>query len=165
MVPGGYTAASKYRINLKYAHGVTMTIVDGSTVTDRNVMGEGKKTPNGVQFVGPDGWIFVARGALKASNEELLQTPLPESAIKLYKSGNHMGNFFDSIRRRKDPICDVEIGHRSISVAHLGVISVRMKQALHWNPEKEDLAGANAREANQWLVREQRKPYDYSFIA
>lgn len=48
------------------------------------------------------------------------------------------------LRSRKEPICDVEIGHRSISVAH---------------------PGANAREANQWLSREQRKPYDYSFIA
>lgn len=165
MIPGGFTAASKYRIDCKYANGVTMTIVDGSTVTDRNVVGEGKNTPNGVQFIGSDGWIFVARGALKASNDDLLQTPLPESAVKLYKSSNHMGNFFESIRSRKDPICDVEIGHRSISVAHLGVISVRLQQPLRWNPEQEVFTGDNAREANQWLTREQRKPYDYSFIA
>ena len=91
--------------------------------------------------------------------------PLPESAIKLYKSGNHMGNFFECMRSRKDPICDVEIGHRSISVAHLGVISIRMGQSLKWNPEKEVFTGANATEANQWISREQRKPYDYSFIA
>ena len=165
MVPGGYTAASKYQVDCKYANGVTMTIVDESTVTDRNVVGEGKRTPNGVQFLGSDGWIFVARGSIKASNEELLQTPLPESAIKLYKSGNHMGNFFECMRSRKDPICDVEIGHRSISVAHLGVISIRMGQSLKWNPEKEVFTGANATEANQWISREQRKPYDYSFIA
>ena len=165
MVPGGYTAASKYQVDCKYANGVTMAIVDESTVTDRNVVGEGKRTPNGVQFLGSDGWIFVARGVLKASTDELLQTPLPENSIKLYKSGNHMGNFFECMRSRKDPICDVEIGHRSISVAHLGVISIRMNQALKWNPEKEVFTGANDREANQWLSREQRKPYDYSFIA
>ena len=80
-------------------------------------------------------------------------------------SGNHMGNFFESIRSRKDPICDVEIGHRSISVAHLGAISVRMNQVLKWNPEKEQFTGSNAREASKWLTREQRKPYDYNFIA
>jgi hypothetical protein len=107
----------------------------------------------------------VTRGALKASNEELLTTPLPESAVKLYKSSSHMGNFFECIRSRQDPICDVEIGHRSISVAHLGVISVRMKQALKWNPEKEEFIGDNAAEANKWLSREMRKPYDYNFIA
>ena len=113
MKPGGYTAAAKYRVECKYANGVTMTIVDESTVTDRNVVGEGKKTPNGVQFIGPDGWIFVTRGSILASNEDLLRTPLPESALKLYKSSNHMGNFFESMRSRKNPICDVEIGHRS----------------------------------------------------
>lgn len=165
MTPGGFDAASKYRIDCKYANGVTMAIVDGSTVTDRNVVGEGKETPNGVQFIGSDGWIFVARGALKASNDELLQKPLPDGAIKLYNSGNHMKNFFESVVSRKDPICDVEIGHRSISVAHLGVISVRMNQAVKWDPEKEKFTGANAKEANKWLVREMRKPYDYSFIA
>jgi predicted dehydrogenase len=170
MKPGGYDAASKYRIDCKYANGVTMTIVDESTRSERDVMNKNDRngnpqTPNGVQFIGPDGWIFVTRGSIKASNEELLSAPLPESAVKLYRSNNHMGNFFESIRSRKDPICDVEIGHRSISVAHLGVISVRMKQALKWNPEKEEFTGDNAKEANKWLTREQRKPYDYSFIA
>jgi hypothetical protein len=170
MTPGGYDAASKYRVNMKYANGVKMTIVDESTRVEGDVMNKvdknGKEqTPNGVQFIGSEGWIFVTRGALKASNDEFINTPLPESAMKLYKSGNHMGNFFESVRSRKDPICDVEIGHRSISVAHLGVISVRMKQALKWNPEKEEFTGENAKDANKWLVREMRKPYDYSFIA
>ena len=164
--PGGYTAAATYRVDMKYANGVTLAIVDESTVTDRNVVGDGKKTPNGIQFLGSEGWIFVARGDIKASKQELLDTPLPEDrAVKLYKSSDHMGNFFECVRSRKEPICDVEIGHRSISVAHLGVISVRMNQPLKWNPEQEIFTGANAAEANKWLVREQRKPYDYSFIA
>ena len=165
LISGGYETASKYRVDCKYSNGVTMTIVDESTVTDRNVVGGGKTTPNGVQFIGPDGWIFVARGKIQASNEELLRKPLPESAIRLYNSSNHMGNFFESMRSRKEPICDVEIGHRSIAVAHLGVISIRMKQPVKWNPEEEEFAGENAKEANKWLAREQRKPYDYSFIA
>ena len=166
MIPGGYTAAAKYRIDMKYANGVTMTIVDDSTGTERNVVGNAKQTPNGIQFLGSDGWVFVTRGSIKASNPELLETPLPDSrAVKLYASSDHMGNFFDSVRSRKDPICDVEIGHRSISVAHLGVISIRMNQPLKWNPDREQFTGANAAAANRWLAREQRKPYDYSFIA
>jgi predicted dehydrogenase len=166
MTPGGFTAAANYRIDMKYANGVTMTIVDGNTGTDRNVVGSATKTPNGIQFLGSDGWVFVARGSIKSSKPELLETPLPEDrAVKLYSSSDHMGNFFDCVRSRKAPICDVEIGHRSISVAHLGVISIRMKQPLKWNPELEQFTGANAGEANKWLAREQRKPYDYGFIA
>jgi len=164
MIPGGYDAMAKYRIDFKYANGVTMTAVDESTVTERNVVGEGKTTPNGIQFIGTDGWIFVDRGQIKASKPESLEEPLPAGATRLYKSDNHMGTFFECIRSRKDPICRAEIGHRSISVAHLGVISVRLKRPLKWNPEKEEFVGDGATEANQWLSREMRKPYDYSYV-
>src|SRR3989442_1479058 len=139
-----------------------MTIVDESTTTDRNVVGEGQKTPNGVQFIGPAGWIFVTRGSIKASKDELLQDPLPESAVKLYKSSSHMGNFFESIRSRKDPICPAEIGHRSIPGAHPGVFPVRRKQAVKGNPEKEEFPGDNAKDPTKCLVREQGNPYAYT---
>jgi predicted dehydrogenase len=165
MIPGGFDAASKYRVEFKYANGVTMTVVDGSTTTERDVYGDTKGTRNGVQFVGLDGWIFVARGKIEASKPELLSDPLPDNALRLYKSDSHMGNFFDCVHSRKDPICPAEIGHRSISVAHLGVISVRMGgTALKWDPAKEEFTGEHAKEANKWLTREMRKPYDYSFI-
>ena len=118
-----------------------------------------------MKFTGSDGWIWVTRGDLQASDPELLAAPLGSNAVRLYASNDHMGNFFDGVRSRKEPICDVEIGHRSISVAHLGVISVRLNQPLQWNPEREKFTGANAREANRWLVREMRKPYTYDFIA
>jgi ATP-dependent Clp endopeptidase proteolytic subunit ClpP len=95
-----------------------MTLLDDSSVHERGVVGEGKRTPNGVQFLGSEGWIFVSRGELRASKPEFIETPLAANATRLYKSDNHMGDFFDCIRSRKDPICDVEIGHRSISVAH-----------------------------------------------
>jgi predicted dehydrogenase len=165
MIPGGYDAAAKYRIDLKYANGVTMTIVDDNTGTDRNVVGDATHTPNGIQFLGAEGWIFVTRGAIKASKPELLETPLPDNALRLHKSDDHMGNFFECVRSRKQPICEVEIGHRSISVAHLGVLSIRLKQPLKWNPDSEEFTGENAKEANPWVAREMRKPYDYSFIA
>jgi hypothetical protein len=59
----------------------------------------------------------------------------------------------------------VEIGHRSISTAHLGVISVRLGLPLKWDPDREEFVGENADEGNKFVVREMRKPYDYSFIA
>lgn len=161
MIPGGYDAASRYRIECRYANGVTMTILDDSTPHERGVVG-GEKTPNGVQFLGSDGWIFVSRGELRASDPELIETPLPANAVRLYASDNHIGNFFEGVRTRKDPICDVEIGHRSISIAHLGVISVRLGRRLEWNPEKEEIVGDA--EANGWLSRPMRRPYDWSFI-
>lgn len=154
MIPGGYTAASEYYIKFRYANGVTMIILNDEVV------------PNGVKFIGDKGaWIFVTRGRIEASKPELLADPLPDDAIRLYKSDDHMGNFFECVRSRKQPICDVEIGHRSISTAHLGVIAVRLGLPLNWNPEREEFVGESADAGNRFLVREMRKPYDYSFIA
>ncbi len=149
MIPGGYDAASDYLVYFKYANGVQMIATN--------------QAPNGVRFEGPDGWIYVTRGEIKASKPELLEEPLPGNALRLYKSDNHMGNFFECIRSRKDPICDIEIGHRSISTAHLGVMSARLGRPLKWDPVKEQFVGD--KEANKMLVREMRKPYDYSFIS
>jgi predicted dehydrogenase len=149
MIPGGYDAASDYLVYFKYANGVQMIATN--------------QAPNGVRFEGSDGWIYVTRGEIKASKPELLEEPLPGNALRLYKSDNHMGNFFECIRSRKDPICDIEIGHRSISTAHLGVMSARLGRPLKWDPVKEQFVGD--KEANKMLVREMRKPYDYSFIS
>ena len=56
-----------------------------------------------------------------------------------------MGNFFDCVKTRKDPICAVEIGHRSASVCHLGAISLRTGKSLQWDPEKEIFTGEQCR--------------------
>lgn len=73
-----------------------------------------------------------------------------------------MGNFFDCIKSRKPPICEAEIGHRSATVCHLGVISLRLGRKLQWNPEAERFV--NDDEANRWLRRELRKPWSYDAV-
>jgi hypothetical protein len=69
------------------------------------------------------------------------------------------------MRSRKDPICAVEIGHRSASVCHLGAISLRTGRKLQWDPAKEVFIGENAKEGNAFATRQMRKPYDYSFVS
>jgi hypothetical protein len=73
-----------------------------------------------------------------------------------------MGNFFDCVRTRKPPICEAEIGHRSVSLCHLGVIAIRLGRKLPWDPAKEAFVGD--REANTYLSREMRKPWTYEMI-
>jgi hypothetical protein len=101
---------------------------------------------------------------LEASDEALLKTPLPENAERLYVSSDHMGNLFDCARSRKNPICDVEVGHRSACISHLGAIALRTGLKLKWDPEAELFVGENAKEGNAYVAREMRKPYDYSFV-
>jgi predicted dehydrogenase len=163
-IPGGYTAFSEYEVLFTYSNGVKHYL---KTTKDDNIFG-GAVNPNGqrngIKFEGTDGWIWVRRGAIEASKEEIISTPLPANAERLYASKDHMGNFFDCVRSRKDPICEVETGHRSASECHLAVISLRLRRKLRWDVAKEEFVGDGAREANQWIAREMRKPYDYSFL-
>ena len=75
-----------------------------------------------------------------------------------------MGNFFNCVRSRKDPICHVEVGHRSACVGHLIVIALRLGKKFQWDPVKEMFTGEGAAEANQHVAREMRKGYDYSLV-
>jgi hypothetical protein len=76
-----------------------------------------------------------------------------------------MENFFDCVHSRKDPICDVETGHRSATMCHLGAISLRTGRSLSWDSQRESFVGLHAQEANTYVQREQRAPYNYSFVA
>jgi hypothetical protein len=76
-----------------------------------------------------------------------------------------MGNFFDCVRSRKLPICEVAVGHRSASVCHLAVISLRSGNKLKWDTARETFVGDHAEAANAMVARPMRPPYDYSFVA
>ncbi len=165
-ISGGYTTISDYEVKFTYPNGVVFNV--RSTKDDSpfgaTVNKDGQR--NGIRFEGADGWIWVNRGEIKASDRELLTQPLPEDAERLYLSNDHMGNFFDCMNTRKDPICDVETGHRSATVCHLGAISLRTGgKDLQWEPDKEIFTGEHAAEANSYISREMRKPYDYSFVS
>jgi hypothetical protein len=56
----------------------------------------------------------------------MLKEPLSAGAVRLYESNDHIGNFVDCVRRRREPICPAEVGHRSATVCHLGNISLRL---------------------------------------
>jgi predicted dehydrogenase len=162
-IAGGYTTYADYAVNYTYANGIGLNI---RTTKDDSIYGEvvnreGQR--NGIRFEGTDGWIWVNRHSFSASDPDLIKTPLPESATRLYKSEDHMGNFFDCVRSRALPICDVETGHRSATMCHLGAISLRTGQKLTWDSDAEKFVGDHAEEANTYIAREMRKPYDYSF--
>ena len=117
------------------------------------------ETRNGIMFIGDQGRIFVNRGGLYGSAvDELKDNPLPADAERLYVSKDHMGNLIDCIKTRKQPICNVDIGHRSVTPCHLINISMRLRREIVWDPIKEEIVGDG--EANAWLSREQRPPYE-----
>ncbi len=162
MIPGGFSAFSEYAVDCTYANGVTHSCHSTPANAWNGAVLDPKGQQHGVKFEGSDGWIFVTRGKIEASDPELLVTPLASNALRLPESNDHMGNFFESIRSRKAPICEAEIGHRSATVCHLGVISLRLGRKLNWNPQTERFVGDE--EANRWLTRELRKPWSYESV-
>ena len=70
----------------------------------------------------------------------------------------HVKNFIDCVRSRQLPAGDVEIGHRSTTVAHLGNIAYKTRKKLHWDSIKEDFK--DEPEASRLLGRKARKPWD-----
>jgi predicted dehydrogenase len=70
----------------------------------------------------------------------------------------HVRNFIECVRSRERPVCDVEIGHRATSVAHLGNIAYKTRKKLVWDAGRE--AFPDEPEANRLLGRQARKPWD-----
>ncbi|MBX6316263.1 MAG: Gfo/Idh/MocA family oxidoreductase [Isosphaeraceae bacterium] len=152
MEPNCYNCPPDFTITYTYAENASK-YCDGTKLV---CTGAGE---NGVKFIGENGdWIFVNRSKIEASDPKLLDEPLSEGAIRLYKSDDHMRNFLDCVRSRETPICPAEVGHRSVTVCHLGNISMRLGgRKLVWDPQQERFFGDAL--AQQMLSREMRAPW------
>ena len=129
--------------------------------------------PNGIKFIGTEGWVFVSRGneqvtssdpaakqftqALAASDPRILSSVIGPDGIKLPESTDHHGNWLAAIKSRQQPIAPVEVGHRACSACLLHHIAMRAKRKLFWDPVKERFR--NDDDANALLARPQRWPY------
>lgn len=141
----------------RYANGVVMK-VSGAL-------------PNGVKFIGTDGWIFVTRSGpvtpsdpagpqidpLQASNPKILDSVIGPNEILLYRSSEQHRNWLDSIKSRAPAVTNAEIGHRSCSACLLHSIAMHTGRRLKWDPAAEKFIGDAA--ANAMLDRPQRAKY------
>jgi predicted dehydrogenase len=116
-----------------------------------------KDIPEGTTFIGSEGRLFVNRGKLTSDPVEIVQRDVTALPTQLYRSADHTHNFLDCVRSREKPVCDVEIGHRSATVCHLGNIVARLGRKIHWDPAAERITGDD--EAQQMTDREYREPW------
>ena len=115
---------------------------------------------SGIMFIGDEGRVFVNRGkAYGKAVEELPESPFPVDAIRLYESNDHMGNFFDCVKSRKQPISTVDVAHRVITACHLGNAAIHLKRKIRWDPATEQIVGDPDANESIYLRREQRAPY------
>lgn len=142
-----YNVPLEYDFNCKYKTGVEMRVANSARLPKGM----------GVTWYGKEGWIHVDRGdKLTASDDKLLKD-LGSDKKPLYKSDDHVGNFLECIRSRKETITPVEVAHRSISVGLLGEIAMTTKETIKWDPDKEVIINNVA--ASKMLMRNFRAPW------
>ena len=75
---------------------------------------------------------------------------------------DHVRNFLDSIRDGKTPNADIEEGHKSTRLCHLGNIAYRTGRTLQFDAATETFT--NDPEANKYLGRDYRKGFELPAI-
>ena len=149
VVKNRYNCASKFNIQVDLPNDVEMLITS-----------EGD---NGILFEGTKGRFFVNRGKIVGKPvENLEQNPLPDGALEEVYGGpvenNHVKNFIDGIRSRKQPISDVWSHNRMLEICHLSNIAMRLDRPIAWDPEKREIVGDDI--ASSFMSREYRQGYE-----
>jgi len=145
---GIFDVPMEYKFTCKYAD----PLFDGVITVANN-----KQIPQGTKWYGENGWIYVNRGKLEADPPDLLKEVIGPNEIKLYESRDHLDNFIQCVKSRKETIAPIEVGHRSISVGLLGEIAMLTEKKLQWDPQRECFL--NSDQANRLRARPMRSPW------
>jgi predicted dehydrogenase len=137
-----WNTATHFYFECMYENGVKLIISD--------------KERGGVTFEGEEGWVWVNRGAIDAKPRSLIDALRP-SEKPLYISNDHFRNWIDCVLSRQETIAPIEAAHRSITIAHLGNISLRLGRDLKWDPAAERFLDDET--ANEMLTRPMREPW------
>jgi len=110
----------------------------------------------GVRFIGSEGSLDISRSYLEAKPGKILNAELKDSDIRLYdnSNSNHYQDWLDAIRNGTEPICPVEVGHRSATIGNICNIAYDLGRPLEWNLEAQHFMGDT--EANDRMGREAR---------
>jgi predicted dehydrogenase len=140
-----YNTTPRYSFAYRYADGTTVR------VADKQEFGAG------ICFEGENGKLTSQRGKMHIEPKEL-RKPLGPDDVRLYESKDHFANFIDAIQNGVKPAAPIEYAHRSITIAHLANIALRLnREKLRWDPAKEQIL--DDAEASAMLTRPMRGPW------
>jgi len=109
---------------------------------------------NGDAFYGTEGYMILGKGTgwqlFGPKNRLVREGPCKYSTVE------HAADFLEAIRSGRRPNADIEIGHRSATLAHLANILARTgRGSLRFDPQREQFL--DAPEANALLGRTYRQ--------
>ena len=147
-----------YEIELTYPGNVHMRVSD--------------KLPNGIKFIGDEGWIFVSRDAQSATASDPTSKPTslkpldasdarlldPKGVtVQMPHSVSHHRNWLECVQSRKQPLAPAPIAHRSNTACIVSWIAMKLNRPLTWDAKAERFV--NDAEANAMLTRPERGQY------
>lgn len=102
-----------------------------------------------------DGWTFypASKNEPAIHEDAKLNKPDEQNIKELW------ANFLDAIDNNKQPISNLESGHRATTMALLGMLSAKAGRSLNWDGAKEEIIGDE--EASKLLSRPYRRPWVY----
>ncbi len=109
---------------------------------------------SGAEFYGTAGQMFLSRrGKIEVLSErnERLSVDVPREA---QNTASHVADFIDAIRTERRPNADIEIGHHTTVLCHLGNIAARLGRSLRFDAASEHFTDDN--EADALLKRNYR---------
>jgi predicted dehydrogenase len=118
----------------------------------------------GIEFYGTEGTLFVDRSGFelvpetRRDDETVVARMLPVRRQRTEDDPTHARNFIDCVKSRAEPICDIEIGHRSSSTAMLGNLAYRSGASVDWDAAKEAVKNDNPKAA-ALIERAYRAPW------
>ncbi|HPY76749.1 MAG TPA: Gfo/Idh/MocA family oxidoreductase [Anaerohalosphaeraceae bacterium] len=143
---GLWNTATKYKLHAKYAEGYSMIIAGGyDDIRD------------GTKWIGTDGWVWVTRGRIDAWPKSLLQETFGPGQVYLPRAANHVRNFLDCVKNRKETLTPCETAHRSASAGHVGLVALRLGRKVRFDPKTEQIL--NDPVANEMLGHSFRGPW------
>ena len=124
-------------------------------ITNHEGGGSGSSNSVGVLFYGSEGYMLIPNYSSYQTFLGRKREPGPSRS----GGGDHFKNFIDAVRARKREIlnADVEQGHLSAALCHLGNTAYRLGRSLKFDPKTEKYIGDA--EADKMLTRNYRAPF------
>ena len=138
------TVSDSGDVRARYANGVDLVIRKGLRFGSCPV-----------RFEGEEGWVETGdSGHIEAEPASLLAD---RKFPKGYPADNHVREFLNCVRTRRQPVSNADVAHRSISACHAANVCVRVGRPVRWDPVGEVFM--DDEEANRLRSRAFRQPW------
>ena len=111
-------------------------------------------TDSGAEFYGTKGQMYLSRRGkiqLLGERNKLINVDIDR---REQDTDAHVADFIGSIRGNRRPNADIELGHMTATLCHLGNLATRLQHSLDFDPNTEEIT--NSDEAAALVTREYR---------